>query len=167
MKVRSDFVTNSSSSSFVTMTIDSGVLAEILKRFQLELCPDFLDENAEGVFAGTECVVGTTNLTSSAIDAGITTIDNVPAYVLDRNNKYLEYTFEVQEPGLYNISVNYRPMEDTGRAIQVGFMLDGAYPYKELENILLSSIYHKGVRTILFFFLLEISVSAYPIKNLT
>ena len=47
MKVRSDFVTNSSSSSFVTMTIDSGVLAEIVKRFQLELCPDLLDGNAD------------------------------------------------------------------------------------------------------------------------
>ena len=99
---------------------------------------NFLDENTDSAFSTTEIVVDTTNLTSSAAGVGITTFDNVPAHVMDRNNKYLEYTFDVKEAGLYNISVNYRPVEDTGRTIQVGFMIDGAYPYKELENILLS-----------------------------
>ncbi len=36
--------------------------------------------------------MGTPNLTSSAGNVGITTIENIPAYVLDKNNKYLEYT---------------------------------------------------------------------------
>lgn len=98
----------------------------------------FLDENEKTSFSNTEIVVGPSNLTASEVASELKTVENKEAYVMDRNNKYLEYTFEVKEAGLYNIFVNYCPVEDTGRTIQIGIMIDGVYQYKEIENVMLS-----------------------------
>ena len=40
MKVRTDFVTNSSSSSFIAMKFESNTLCEIFERFQKEIVDD-------------------------------------------------------------------------------------------------------------------------------
>lgn len=62
MKVRGDFVTNSSSSSFVTLQIDSPLLAQILEEYREK----YVEEHGEGdwpngSFLGTDLVVeGTT-----------------------------------------------------------------------------------------------------------
>ena len=98
----------------------------------------FLDENEKIPFSNAEIVVGPSNLTASAVASELKTVEGKEAYVMDRDNKYLEYTFEVKETGLYNISLNYCPVEDTGRTIQIGVMIDGVYQYKEIENVKLS-----------------------------
>lgn len=62
MKVRGDFVTNSSSSSFVTLEIDNPLLVEILDEYQAK----FIKANCagdwpEGTLLGTDVVIdGTT-----------------------------------------------------------------------------------------------------------
>lgn len=48
MKIRSDFVTNSSSSSFVVMNVESETLSNILKKFVDELSDGYISVEVEG-----------------------------------------------------------------------------------------------------------------------
>lgn len=102
---------------------------------------NFLSSNKDNAYSDSEIVVGTGNFSASDSGAASAEVNGKQAYTLDKNNTYVEYTFTVAKAGLYNISVNYCPVEDTGRTIQVGFMLDGEYQYKELENVQLSRIW--------------------------
>lgn len=45
----------------------------------------------------------------------------------------IEYNFVVEEAGLYDISLDYYPVEGNSASIQRSFFLDGALPYKELS----------------------------------
>lgn len=45
----------------------------------------------------------------------------------------IEYDFVVEEAGLYDISLDYYPVEGNSASIQRSFFLDGALPYKELS----------------------------------
>ncbi len=102
---------------------------------------DFLSANGEASYSDSEISLGTADVAATAAGAAAAEVNGKQAYTLDKNNTYLEYSFTVEKAGLYNISLDYCPVEDTGRTIQVGFMLDGEYQYKELENVQISRIW--------------------------
>ncbi len=103
---------------------------------------DFLEENENAVFSKNEIIITSNNLTSKADEAaGIEKYEDTEAYTLKSGNSYLEYTFNVETAGRYNILLNYYPVKDTGRTIQLGFLIDDVYPYSELENVPFSRIW--------------------------
>ncbi len=53
----------------------------------------------------------------------------------------IEYDFVVEEAGLYDISLDYYPVEGNSASIQRSFFLDGALPYRELSLIEFSRIW--------------------------
>ena len=81
MKFRSDFVTNSSSSSFITVKIESKTLADIIRRFQLEVCPRLYDEDVD---LSEEDFTGYTYaLNSSNVDGDIVTYTEQDGYIYE------------------------------------------------------------------------------------
>lgn len=55
--------------------------------------------------------------------------------VLTAEDSLIEYEFTVSEPGLYDLSVLYYPVEGKNSAIQRSIFLDGALPYEELSLV--------------------------------
>ena len=102
----------------------------------------FLGDKAEVGFAGVDFEIGVDNLSAAYAEGyAAETVEEKPALVLREGNEWIEYTFTAPKTGLYNILVNYCPVEDTGRAIQVGFLFDGEYQYTELSSVNFSRIW--------------------------
>lgn len=53
----------------------------------------------------------------------------------------IEYKFIVKEAGLYDISIDYYPVEDKSASIQRSFFLDRELPYKELSLVEFSKVW--------------------------
>lgn len=58
----------------------------------------------------------------------------------------IEYEVTVEEEGLYDISLQYYPVEGNSASIQRGFFIDGELPYKQLDLIEFSRIWVNGVK---------------------
>lgn len=67
--------------------------------------------------------------------------DDRNAILINSDNKFAEYSFEVKEEGLYNICLDYKPVKDTAMDIRLGFMIDGKSPYQELDDISFTRIW--------------------------
>ncbi len=57
------------------------------------------------------------------------------AVLTTEDNDFLEYKFNVQESGLYEMWVNYFTVEDTGAQMQRKFEIDGKVPFDEANTI--------------------------------
>ena len=53
----------------------------------------------------------------------------------------IEYEVEIKTAGLYEIAVEYYPVEGNGSAIQRSIFIDGELPYSELNNVEFSRIW--------------------------
>ena len=102
----------------------------------------FLGEKAKVGFADEDVVIGVDKLTSTYAEGQTAEeVEGKQALVLSESKAWVEYTFEVTETAIYNLLVDYCPVKDTGRAIQLGFVVDGEYPYSELSNVNFSRIW--------------------------
>lgn len=101
----------------------------------------YLANHSGQSFTEKEYVLTTEALRDSEQPAQAKLIDGTEAYVVDAENTWLEYAVNVDTAGLYNILLAYYPLEGTGHDIQLGFMVDGVYPYAELENVGFSRIW--------------------------
>ena len=55
--------------------------------------------------------------------------------VLTAEDAEITYTFEVKTAGIYELSIDYYPVEGKNSEIQRSFYLDGEMPYKELDIV--------------------------------
>lgn len=55
--------------------------------------------------------------------------------VLTSENSLIEFDFRVEQPGFYDLSLVYYPVEGKNSAIQRSIFLDGALPYEELSLV--------------------------------
>lgn len=61
--------------------------------------------------------------------------------VLTAENGYIEYEVEVPENGLYEVQIEYYPIEGKNSEIQRSFFVDGVLPYGELSLIEFSRVW--------------------------
>lgn len=59
----------------------------------------------------------------------------------------IEYEFTVEETGLYEISIDYYPVEGKNASIQRSFFLDGELPYKEMSLVEFSRVWVNKTNT--------------------
>lgn len=77
---------------------------------------------------------GTAFSSCEGMEGEIRELDGVEAVVSDVTGS-ITYTFQVTEPGLYNLDIDYYPLEGYGDTIERVLYLDGEIPYSEARNI--------------------------------
>lgn len=63
------------------------------------------------------------------------------ALLFGSGRPYAEYKVNVPEDGFYHIAVNYAQTENSSRAIAIGLLINGTYPFSEAKEISLPRIY--------------------------
>lgn len=81
-----------------------------------------------------------TNDTTDASVSGIKSFDSEVLIWKSRAGS-ITYRFEVPESALYNISLEYLPLEYNGLNIEFGLRVDGEYPYELTEKLELPLIW--------------------------
>jgi len=69
------------------------------------------------------------------MDSVYTDIQNENFVTIGEQNAWTEWVFHVDKTGCYSICFDYYPLSGTGKNINFSVMIDGTYPYTELQNI--------------------------------
>lgn len=73
--------------------------------------------------------------------------ENDVSYVrLNETNRFIEWTFNVEESGVYNIETFYRQTEDFQRDIAISVTIDGKTPFDEASQLTLPRIYKSNYK---------------------
>ena len=99
---------------------------------------DYYNEYS-AVSANTQSVtIGTDNITAvQQSEKAMSVYDGVSAVILSEDNEWCEWDFAITESGIYSIRLNYYPLEDTGLDIELGFLIDGKLPFREIDSVTL------------------------------
>ena len=90
-------------------------------------------------FVSTDSIVKDSLVSLDAVDAkvskGVKTLteDGVDCVRMDDVDAYAEFTFAIEQEGLYAINVEYKPIPVSGKPIDWSVLLDGQVPYDELD----------------------------------
>ena len=103
----------------------------------------FYDNHADDPRPDAEIEIAGTSYSyaSDETEAYVDTIDGVEALVLPEEDAYVEFTFTVEEAGIYNIEIMYYALASTANDIELAIYVDGELPYSTAERILLSKIW--------------------------
>ncbi|MCD8106339.1 MAG: extracellular solute-binding protein [Oscillospiraceae bacterium] len=103
----------------------------------------FYDNHADDPRPDAEIEIAGTDYSyvSEDSEAYVDTIDGVEALVLPEEEATVEYTFTVEEAGIYNIEIMYYALASTANDIELAVYVDGELPYSTAERILLDKIW--------------------------
>ena len=68
-------------------------------------------------------------------------LDSVPALLWENETGSISCTVTVPETALYSLSICYYPLPGKGKDIQIGFQLDGAFPFTQSDHMTFSRIW--------------------------
>lgn len=88
--------------------------------------------NTQSVTIGTEQLSGAQRPENALSDCA-----GVASAVLSEENEWCEWDFAIAESGIYSIRLNYYPIKATGLDIELGFLIDGALPFREIDSVIL------------------------------
>ena len=71
----------------------------------------------------------------------LSTVDGEKCTVINTDNKWSEWTVNVNETGTYSLYLDYFPLPGTGKDIQLAVSIDGNEPYSEADNITVPRIW--------------------------
>lgn len=81
------------------------------------------------------------NVTNAFSGEYLTQIENSEYAFIDQNSNWVEWNFTVDNGGYCTLKTDYRAVEGDGGNIAVALMLDGEYPYSELQNLTLPRLW--------------------------
>lgn len=87
-------------------------------------------------------IPATENYSASAdADIRIEELDGRDALIWDSETGQVEWTFSVEEEGFYQFSCDYYALPGKGGSLEFALMLDGEYPFEEVQQITLSRLW--------------------------
>ncbi len=69
------------------------------------------------------------------------TFDDKTGTVLSEDNLWSEWTVEIPSAGIYNLSLDYYPIQESGRDITLSVTIDGKSPFVEAKTLSLSRLW--------------------------
>ncbi len=103
----------------------------------------FYDNHIDDPRPDAEVIVKGTDYLNPSEDSGIytDTIDGKEAMVWPEASGSVDYVFNVDKAGIYNIELDYYALEGAANDIEVSFAIDGEVPYATASRILLSKMW--------------------------
>ena len=102
---------------------------------------DYIDKHSSMSYSSKKITVNTDNLTYTENLESASVDSSSKAITINSQNKYAQYTFNVEESGLFNICLNYKPIADSSLDIRLSFEIDGSLPYEELGDVYFSRVW--------------------------
>lgn len=88
-------------------------------------------------------------LTTESVDVEDNTvfrsIDEKNAVIIDKNS-FVQWSFDIEEAGVYSIYPCYYPLEGTGRDILLKLEIDNKLPYSECSNLSLNRLWQDEIK---------------------
>lgn len=121
---------------FLALSAQAGVGAAVYQEPKYgEYLQHWLDQGIDAAKPETEIRVLAVNYHALSDPLKFSAEDGLLYWHAD--DGWVEYQFEVNQPGLYNIVVEYMPLETQMFNIERGIMIDGEYPFKEARRLAL------------------------------
>ncbi|WP_309119257.1 extracellular solute-binding protein [Paenibacillus sp.] len=86
-------------------------------------------------YAGEDIRVDAAAYTDSSGNIEVREVEGKPAVVTDGDGGWVEWTFDVPESAMYNIDIEYFPMEGKKSSVERRFLIDGEAPFEEASRI--------------------------------
>ena len=110
----------------------------------------YLEKNSSAEFSPDKIIIAAGAVKNIETPSAVKTVDGVKAVEVSRDNKNAEFSFNVENSGLFNIQLTYKAIEETGMDIRLSMEFDGGTPYEELNDISFSRIWENaegGIKT--------------------